>query len=128
MTEIERKQERKLSVHIEEHQNKENENPVIKRPDKDCCKKCKVESNEWRQVPKLDSAIKVPKDVCSLMPNEMRGSYVPQRVRVKMGTKALSDIQKENVSEILKLSECSTPVLSHAKKPSAFSDIYVLSK
>ncbi|KAJ9595843.1 hypothetical protein L9F63_012966 [Diploptera punctata] len=96
-TQVEKIPERKFSINIEEHQNKENENPVN---EKEGCRKSKLDSNEWRDVPRRRSSIKVPKDVTTLRDaaNNWRGSYVPQRMRVKMGTKALSDAQKENVS------------------------------
>jgi hypothetical protein len=119
---------------IEEHQNKENENPVapMKQDANSCNFYMLTVRNEQRKPVSLDKRAEVPNHVSSKLlrntVNDFKGAGFPQQIRVRMGTKSLIDVTKEHHSSCRKpCATASIPTIDTSKQ-SSVQDAYVLSK
>lgn len=116
-------------INIEEHQNKENENPKAQNVN---YFNCLAIRNEQIKAANLDSRTDVPNHVCSTLlrntVNDVKSTSFPQRVRVRMGTKAFSDVHKESSSSYQKPCDTASTIISGTSKHSSLQDAYVLSK
>ncbi|KAJ4433507.1 hypothetical protein ANN_15816 [Periplaneta americana] len=114
------------SINIEEHQNKENENPVSMREG------CRYMSkNENRKATKMGSSSRVPgQNVYSTLlrntVNNFNDTNTIHRVKVKMGTKVFGEVQKENNSSQKTISTVSTSQAPEISSQSSVQDVYVL--
>jgi hypothetical protein len=116
---------------IEEHQNKENENPAapMKRDVNSCNVYTLTTRNEQRKALNPDNRPEAPNHVPSAVlrntVNDFKSAAFPQQIRVRMGTKALIDVTKERNQKLCVTA--SIPV-SDTPKQSSSQDAYVLSK
>jgi hypothetical protein len=118
-------------MNIEEHQNKENENPEAQSVN--YCNGCTLAvRNEQRKAANLDSRTDIPNHACSALllnaVNDAKGTSFSQRVRVRMGTKAFSDVLKESFSSYQKTCDTASTILSGTSKRSSLQNACVLSK
>ena len=125
--------ERSKQVDIEEHQNKENENPsaLVKG---DLYFDCSVIPlrNEETKGAKLGSRTEVLDCACSAVlrdtVNSCRGTNLSQHVRIRMGTKSFSNVYKEDSSPYQQPYAAVPVIVSDTSKWSSLQDAYVLSK
>jgi hypothetical protein len=120
-------------VDIEEHQNKENENPAAHAKG-DVYYDCSVIPlrNEERNIVDLRSRTELPDRACSVVlrdtVNSCRGTNFSQQMRIRMGTKTLSNVYKEDSSPYWKPYTAAPVTVSDTSKYSSLQDAYVLSK
>jgi hypothetical protein len=120
-------------VDIEEHQNKENENPAARMKELVNCDGYIVPlRSEERKVANLDGKREVPDCVCSTVlrdqANSFKGTSFSQQIRIRMGTKTFSNVHKEDVSSYQKPYATASIIMSDTYKQSSLQDAYVLSK
>lgn len=121
-------------INIEEHQNKENENPAAyMKPGMNYCNFYTLAvRNEQEKVENLDSRVEVHNHVYSPLlrnaVNDSKGASYPQRIRVRMGTKTFSDAHKEDSEPYQKAYDTASIPISDIFKQSSLQDVYVLSK
>jgi hypothetical protein len=120
-------------VDIEEHQNKENENPAAHvKGDVNCDCSVIPLRNEERNSVDLGSRTEVPDRAYSTVlkdtVNSCRGTNFSQQMRIRMGTKAFSNVYKEDSSPCRKPYAAAPVTMSDTSKWSALQDAYVLSK
>jgi hypothetical protein len=120
-------------VNVEEHQNKENENPAANmKEDMNCDCYIIPPRNKGRKVANLDSRTEVPDHVCSTVlrdtVNSSKGKGFSQQIRVRMGTKAFANIHKEDSSSYQKPYATASVAMSNTSERSPLQDAYVLSK
>jgi len=125
--------ERSKQVDIEEHQNKENENPAAHmKGDVNCVCSVILLGNEERKGANLCSRTEVPDFACSTVlrdtVNSCRGTNFSQHMRIRMGTKAFSNVYKEDSSPYQQPCATAPVIVSDASKWSSVQDAYVLSK
>jgi hypothetical protein len=120
-------------VNIEEHQNKENENPVAHVKENVACH-CYIipVRNKDRKFANLDSRIEVSDRVCSTVlrdtVNNFKGTSFSQQIKIRMGTKAFRNIHKEGSSSYQKTYATESVIMSDTSKQPSLQDAYVLSK
>jgi hypothetical protein len=120
-------------VDIEEHQNKENENPAARvQGDVNCDRSIIPLRNDERKGANLGSRTEVSDFACSTVlrdtVNSSRGTNFSQHVRIKMGTKAFCNVYKEDSSSHQQPYATAPVIVSDASKCSSLQDAYVLSK
>ena len=120
-------------VDIEEHQNKENENPSARmKGDVNCDCSVIPLRNEERKGIKFGSGTEVSDCACSAVlrdtVNSCRGTNFSQHVRIRMGTKSFSNVYKEDSSPYQQPYTTAPVIVSGASKCSCIQDAYVLSK
>lgn len=120
-------------VDIEEHQNKENENPAARvQGDVNCDCSIIPLRNEERKGANLGSRTEVSDFACSTVlrdkVNSLRGTNFSQHVRIRMGTKAFSNVYKEDSSPYQQPYDTAPVIVSDVSKCSSLQDAYVLSK
>jgi len=125
--------ERSKQVDIEEHQNKENENPAAHvKGDVNCDYSIIPLRNEERRGANLGSRTEVPDCACSTVlrdkVNSCRGTDFSQHLRIRMGTKAFSNVYKEDSLSYQQPYTTAPVIVSDASKWSSPQDAYVLSK
>jgi hypothetical protein len=120
-------------VDIEEHQNKENENPAAHVQGGVNCD-CSVIPlrNEERKGANLGSRTDVPDCACSTVlrdtVNGSRGTNFSQHVRIRMGTKTFSNVYKEDSLPYQQPYATAPVIVADASKWSSLQDAYVLGK
>jgi len=120
-------------VAIEEHQNKENENPAaLVKGDVNCDFSVIHLGNEERKGANLGSRTEFLDCACSTVlrdtENSCRGTNFSQHMRIRMGTKAFSNIYKEDSSPYQQPYATAPVAMSDALKWSSLQDAYVLGK
>lgn len=119
---------------VEEHQNKENENPAatVKQDASSCNFYTSVVRNEQRKAVSLDNGAEVPNRVSSTLlrntMNDLKGAGFPQQIRVRMGTKSLIDVAKEHHSSYQKPCVIASIPILDTSEQSTIQNAYVLSK
>jgi hypothetical protein len=118
---------------IEEHQNKENENPVAHvKGDVNCDYLIIPLRNEEMKGANLGSRTEVPDCACSTVlrdtVNSSRSTNFSQHMRIRMGTKAFSNMYKEDFSSYQQPYATAPFIVSDPSKWSSLQDAYVLSK
>jgi len=120
-------------VAIEEYQNKENENPAAHvKGDVNCnCSVIPLRSEE-RKGANLGSRTEDLDCTCSTVlrdtVNSSRGTNFSQHMKIRMGTKAFSNVYKEDSSPYQQPYATAPVIMSDASKWSSLQDAYVLSK
>jgi len=120
-------------VAIEEHQNKENENPAAHvKGDVNCdCSVIPLRDEERKGV-NLCSRTEVLHCACSAVlrdtVNSCRGTNFSQHMKIRMGTKAFSNVYKEDSSPYQQPYSTAPVIVTDASKWSTLQDAYVLSK
>jgi hypothetical protein len=120
-------------IGIEEHQNKENENPSAHvKVGVNCDFSVITLRNEERKGTKLGSRAEVPDCACSTVlrdtVNCSRSTNFSQHTRIRMGTKSFSNVYKEDPSPYQQPRTTAPVIVSDASKWSCLQDAYVLSK
>jgi hypothetical protein len=121
-------------VDIEEHQNKENENPAATHVLGDVNDDCSMIPlrNEVRNIVDLGSRTEVADRACCTVlrdtANSCRGANFSQQMRIRMGTKAFSNVYKEDSSPCWKPYTAAPVTVSDTSKCCSLQDAYVLSK
>jgi hypothetical protein len=116
-------------VDIEEHQNKENENPAahVLGDVNDVCSVIPLR-NEARNIGDLGNRTEVADRACCTVlrdtVNSYRGANFSQQMRIRMGTKAFSNVYKEDSSPYWK----PYTTAPDTSKCCSLQDAYVLSK
>lgn len=120
-------------VDIEEHQNKENENPsAYVKGDMNCDVSVIHLRNEERKGAKLCNKTEVPDCARSTVlrdtVNSCRGTNFSQHMRIRMGTKSFSNVYKEDSLPYQQPYATAPVIVSDTSKWSCLQGAYVLSK